>query len=165
MAAAIPLIPLLFSAATSIAGGVVANKNANSEANQLDKIGQVEAEDKRREIRRLLASQTVAFAAAGVDVNSGTPLDVLGDSLAEGELAALRARFARHSAANAIKLEGSQAQASGILSGVGTILGGLGGIAGTGAFDNVLSNFQIGRSVNKTSSGMAARGNVFSGGF
>ena len=124
MATAALLTLTAISAATSIAGGAAANRDARAEADQLRRLGKVEAEDQRRETRRLLASQQVAFAASGVDPSVGTPLDVLGATVAEAELAALRIEFGRESEATAIRQRGRRAQTQGITGSLGTILGG-----------------------------------------
>ncbi len=129
--AAAGLILAAMSAATSIAGGIAANSNAKAEAAFLSQVGGIEAADRRRQTRRLIASQQVAFAASGVDPNVGTPLDVLGDTVAESELAALRIQFARESGAASLKLRGKQALTQGITSGLGTILGATAGFANT----------------------------------
>ena len=112
------------SAATSIAGGVVANQNAKAEAKQQRLMGDLAADDTRRAGRRLIAEQQVAYAGAGIDTQVGTPLDVLGDTVSEIELAALRAQFTGESQAGALERQGQQARTVGITTGVGTILGG-----------------------------------------
>ncbi len=107
-----------------IVGGFAANESARLEAEFLRNIGRIEAADKRRDTRRLLASQTVAFAASGVDPGQGTPLDVLGDTVAESELAALRIQFRRDFEAQSIKRQGQQAFTQGIIGGSSkTLLG------------------------------------------
>lgn len=121
-AAAIALT--LISAATSIAGGVAAQKSAQAEAKQLRAVGEIEAEDRRRQTRRLLASQQVAFAGSGVVATTGTPLDVLGDTAAEEELAALRIQFGRENESAALRRRGDLAEIQGLTSGLGTVLGG-----------------------------------------
>ncbi len=125
MATAALLTLTAISAATSIAGGAAASRDANAEADQLRRLGKIEAEDKRRETRRLLASQQVAFAASGVDPSVGTPLDVLGATVAEAELAALRIEFGRESEATSIRSRGRRALTQGITGSLGTILGGV----------------------------------------
>ncbi len=124
-------LPLL-TAGLSIVGGISAKRNAEAEAKTRRELGRVEAEDRRRQTRRLLASQKVAFAKAGVTTNVGTPLDILGDTVAEEELAALRIRFGRQSQSDALKRQGEQALIQGIAGGIGTILGGVGGGGGGG---------------------------------
>ena len=120
----VPLVLAAASAATSVIGGVQVNKDAKADSKQLKRIGEIEADDFRRETARLLASQQVAFAAAGVDASLGTPLDVLGDAVAERELQALRIRYGRRSQAGAIKRQGKLARIQGGTQGLGTILGG-----------------------------------------
>jgi hypothetical protein len=112
------------SAVGSIVGGVIANRDAKSGANNIKRVGEAEAEDRRRQSRRLLASQHAAFAKAGIAAGTGTALDVLGDTVAEGELDALRVRFARDTQAERLKTEGQAALVSGVASGVGSILAG-----------------------------------------
>ena len=131
MAGAAPLIMFGLSAASSIQGGIQAGNNADAQGVFLRRVGQIEAEDQRRETRRLIASQQVAFAASGVDTSVGSPLDVLGDTVAEAELAALRIQFAREQGALSIESRGDAARASGITTGVGTVLGGVGSFVNT----------------------------------
>ncbi len=125
MATAALLTLTAISAATSIAGGVAANRDAKAEADQFSLLGRIEAKDKRRESRRLFAAQQVKFAGSGVDPSVGTPLDVLADTVAEAELAALRIQFGRESEAAAIRSRGRRAQTQGITGALGTILGGV----------------------------------------
>ena len=113
----------LVTAGLSIAGGVIGKQNADADAAVLRSLGKAEAGDRRRQTRRLLASQKVAFAKAGVATNVGTPLDVMGDTVAEEELAALRIRFGRKSESNSLKRAGDLALFQGIASGAGTVLG------------------------------------------
>ena len=135
-------ISVAASAATAVAGGVAqvaagkaANQDAKAEARMLREIGEIEAADKRRETRRLIAAQQVAFAGAGVDTQVGTPLDVLGDTVAEAELEALRIQFGRGLEADAIRRRGKQAKAQAIAGSIGSFGQGLGTILGaTGDF-------------------------------
>lgn len=56
-----------------------------------------DAEERHREnVRRLMGSQRAAWAASGVDVNSGNAVDVVADTASMGELDAL---MIRHNAA------------------------------------------------------------------
>lgn len=107
----------------SIVGGVLANRDAKANAKNVRRIGAAEEEDKRRANRRIIASQQVAFAKAGIATGTGTALDVLGDTVAEAELAALRVRFGRKAEADALKDQGRAALTAGIIEGTGTILG------------------------------------------
>lgn len=54
--------------------------------------GEIDAEDQRRENRRMLSSIRTAYGASGLQM-AGSPLDVLEDSAAEGELDAQRKQF------------------------------------------------------------------------
>lgn len=123
---AVSVALLAISAATTVTGAVVAERNAKAEAKQLKLIGKAEQEDRRRKTRRLIAAQQVAFARAGVATTLGTPLDVLGDTVAEEELAALRIRFGRKLESSALKRRGNQVLIQGVSRGLGTILGGVG---------------------------------------
>ena len=127
------------SAATSIAGGIAADRAAKSEAKFRKRLGAVEAEDRRRQTRRLIASQEVAFAKAGIDPGSGSPMDVLADTIAEEELQALRLKFSRDSQAESIRFQGKLALDSGISSGLGTVLG------ATNNFSTQIDSFFAGR--------------------
>ena len=125
MATAAILSLLAVSTATSIAGGVIAKRNADSEAKTLKKVGQLELDDRRREMRRLLAAQTVAFAKGGVSPGSGSPLDVLGDTVAEADLSALRVRYSRQAQAKSVTQQGDLA----LLGGIGSAFGNLTSVA------------------------------------
>ncbi len=124
MATAAIITGLALSSGLSIASGISAKRNADAQAKQMRRAGEVEADDRRREAKRLLAAQQVAFAAGGVSVNTGTPLDVLGDTFAELELGALRAQFLRESDSDLLKKRGAEAKLQGFANAGGTILGG-----------------------------------------
>ena len=109
---------------TQILGGVAADRQAQDNADILEKLGIVAQQDTMRETRRLIGSQRAAAAASGGDPNSGSNLDIQLESSAEGTLEALRARFGFKARAVAAENEGKAAFVSGITSGVGTILGG-----------------------------------------
>lgn len=111
------------SAASSIAGGVSAQQAGQAEAKRLREAGQIEAADRRRQTSRLLARQTVAFAASGIDVGTGTPLQVLADTVAEEELAALRIEAGRTAQAESAEFRGDQALIQGVTGGITTVLG------------------------------------------
>jgi len=113
------------SAATPMQGGISAQMDAAEQAKLLSVIGEIEASDRRRAGRKLIAEQQVAFAGSGVDIQTGSPLDVLGDTVAEIELDALRAKFARQTQGFATAQRGQQAQTQGASAGLGTILGGV----------------------------------------
>ncbi len=115
-----------------IAGGIMANAQAKSDANSTKRLGKAEEEDLNRSNRRILGAQRVAFARAGVATGTGSALDVLGDSVAEARLQELRVRFRRDTEAAVLKRKGQEAMIQGISSGVGSILSGVAsaGLAG-----------------------------------
>jgi hypothetical protein len=109
---------------TQVLGGVAANRQAKENADILEDLGIVAAEDTRREVRSLIGSQRAAVAASGGDPNVGSALDLTAESASEGELAALRAQFGFDARAAVAENEGRAALVSGITGGIGTILGG-----------------------------------------
>jgi len=117
---------LAAQAALTVASGLSAKQSADKQARQLKKVGELEAEDQRRANRRVLGAQQAAFGASGVSATAGSPLDVLADSVAEGELAALRRKFGRDSEAAALRAQGNQELTASILDAGVTVLGGLG---------------------------------------
>jgi len=106
----------------AIIGGIAAKRDAKLAAAFKRRLATVEARDSRRNVRRLLASQEVAFATTGADPGTGTPLAVLGDTVAEAELAILRAKFAREAEAMSMERRGEEAQTQGIISGISSIV-------------------------------------------
>ena len=88
------------------------------------------AEDRRRQqTRQMLATQRTAFAANNVDMSTGTPMEILGDTAAIGEQDALtiRANAARQAwglevEANNSMNQGRMARAAGSNAATGTYL-------------------------------------------
>ena len=117
-----------------IAGGVAAQEQGVVDGAFRRQLGAIEASDHRRETRRLLARQQVAFAAAGVDPTLGTPLDVLADSVRERELAALRIRFARETEAKQLISRGKQAFVEGAVGGTASLAS---SVASFGVFEGL----------------------------
>lgn len=58
-------------------------------ANEAIDTGNSNAAQSRQQARKALASQTAALASNGVDISSGTSLNLLGDTAAAGEMDAL----------------------------------------------------------------------------
>jgi len=139
---AVSLALAAVSSATSIAGGVAAQRAAKAEARFRNRLGMAEAEDQRRRNRRLFAAQKAAYAKAGIDPNSGSPLDVLSDSVQEAELQALRLRFSRQSQAESIRFQGKLARDTSIIRGASTLLGGVNDSFGT-EITNALKNIGV----------------------
>ena len=102
--------------------GVVAQAQAkNQAAQELDKY------------KRIAGAQRAAYGASGVDVNVGSPLDVLADTDAEGKMSAMQILYSgelqewnsRQGARMA--LLNAQGQATGSL--LGGLVGGLGALS------------------------------------
>lgn len=75
----------------------------------------IDAEDKRRDNRRVQASIRASYGASGVSF-AGSPLDVLEDSAIENELDAQRIEFEGRSRARDAALQGQGASESAALS-------------------------------------------------
>jgi len=102
--------------------------------------GEDEEQRKRAEVQKLLGQQKVAYAASGVDLSFGSPLDTIVDTAVMGELDALTIRSNSYreaydrrvdatnqrSGAEMSRMEGDAAKKGGYLSAVGTVLGGVG---------------------------------------
>lgn len=125
----------------------VARNNAQTaEANQHDAMRRAQGEIDKVRLKQgqLAGKQTVAMAANGVDLASGSPLDILGDTAMMGEMDALTAknnsdREARNfevqknnflDEANLHSMKASSARSAGTLAAVGTALTGLGSVSG-----------------------------------
>ena len=102
--------------------------------------GQIEEQRNRAQTRQLQGRQTAALAASGVDVASGSALDVISDTAAVGEIDALTIRdnaareaWQRRMQAQEFTQQGAlfsaEAAATSSLAPVGTLLTGIGGIA------------------------------------
>lgn len=114
-------------------------RTANQDRINAVKTAQIEAEDKRRENRRTLASINAAYGATGLEM-SGTPLDVLQDSAIELALDERRVEsegYARNREGgikmqafreDAVlrRMEAKSARAGGIISAFGYLIGGAG---------------------------------------
>ena len=120
---------------------------------------QNKAAQERDKYRRLASQQRAAYGSSGVDVNSGSPLDVLAATDAEGEVSAMQLLYsgelenwsARQRAA-AVK---NQAQGSA----TGSILGGMGGALGMGIANAGVFKGLLGSGAN---TGLASAGkNLF----
>jgi hypothetical protein len=73
----------------------VAEQNAKLDRvrqDQAREAGNIQEEQQRARVRQVLASQRAAFAAQGVDIGTGTPLDVLGETAGMGYADALTMR-------------------------------------------------------------------------
>lgn len=100
--------------------------------------GQEEEQRVRQDAHQLKGKQTVGFAAAGLDLSFGSPLDVLVDTQIGMELDSMRARrnaaleaedfdrqaWSYRAQAGLDRAEASSARTGGMIGAVGTVLGG-----------------------------------------
>lgn len=111
------------STATAVVGGAVAydaSKKAESYQNQVAKqnmkvaeaqavdaarLGQLEESERRLQARMQIASQTVGFAAQNVE-QTGTALDILGDTAMFGEIDMQRIRYGAERKAWGYRMQG-----------------------------------------------------------
>lgn len=115
-----------YSAAVARNNAMVAQQQAEFDAQQI-----------RDKNRRLVSAQRAAFAASGVDPNSGTPQDVMNDSSIQGEMEALAAIYTGRTSANAhtaqARLDDSRAgyaQSAGMVGVGSSLLTGASGVVG-----------------------------------
>lgn len=74
----------------------VAKQNAtleNQRAEQAQLRGSIEEENHRAKVRQMIGAQRAGLAANGLDLSSGTALDLVSDTAAFGEEDALMLRF------------------------------------------------------------------------
>lgn len=71
-----------FNAQVSRNNAIIAERNAKAAKER----GDAEADAKRRQIASVKGQQRAAFAASGVAIDEGTPLDILADTAELGEL-------------------------------------------------------------------------------
>jgi hypothetical protein len=110
----------------------VADNNAVAESERAGyEAGMIEDEK-----RRVLAAQRAAGASAGVEIKSGTPLAVMGDSAKAGELDVLARLYGGQAAAtayrndaNRFRAEGKAAMQAGKINAVSSVIGGFGQLA------------------------------------
>ena len=67
---------------------------AASSASMIHAAGLQEAEEVRRQGRRIGGQQAVGYGKAGVRLDKGTPVQVMAETAARAELAAMRTQFA-----------------------------------------------------------------------
>lgn len=123
----------------------VADYNARVAENEAQEVrgAGVEAENvKRLRTAELLSKQRAQIGASGVELNSGSALQLQEDTVALGEADALRIRSNFESRATSLETgaeltrsQGAFAQSAGEKGAVGTILGGTGKFLDTGVAD------------------------------
>ena len=161
MGAALPIISIVATGLGTAVSALGAARHASAQRNQAqyqarvaennaitanrlaeDSIqrGRIEEQRNRQQTRQLQGRQTAALAASGVDVQSGSALDVISDTAALGEIDALTIRdnasreaWQRRVQAQEFTQQGAlfsaEAASTSSLAPVGTILTGVGGIA------------------------------------
>ena len=122
------------SAASQVLGGISAYGDSRAQASAAETNTELAAEQagnqasqERDKYRRFASSQKATLGASGVDVNVGSPIDVLADTDAEGEVSAMQLLYGGQlEAANwrqraqSLKSQGRGSLIGGILGGVGT---------------------------------------------
>lgn len=116
---------------------------ANAMAQDAIKRGEVAREEKALETKQLLARQRTAFASNGLDVSSGSPVDISGDTAvagkhdeltikanAEREALGYRLQASNFEAqAGLTSAQGKAARSAGYSAAFGTLLSGAGSVA------------------------------------
>lgn len=134
---AIAVISAATTAYTQIEAGESARRVGNynkavADNNALDAAqrGAVEASEHREKVRRMIATQNVAYSAAGVDASTGTAAAIQEDTAGFGELDALRIlNNAQRGAAGARSQgdleawKGNSASRTGGINAAGSVLG------------------------------------------
>ena len=112
------------SALASGAQGVTGYVTGQANARNLRAEGKFAEQEAMREAVQLIGAQTVAYAAGGVEVDSGTPLDVMADTAHREALRAARARASFQNEANNQELAGLAEFTKGLGTGTDTLLSG-----------------------------------------
>ena len=122
---------------STISGLRGAAKTAKLNAREFDRIGPIEAEERRRAGYALIGAQRTTFAASGRRFDSGTPLELMAQTAEDEELAAAKVHYEFKLAASqqrqlrkALKrqITGNLIKGiSGAIGGAGAMGGGFGG--------------------------------------
>lgn len=106
----------------------VAQNNATAERQR----AAYEAGMTRDRVRRVMGAQKAAFASSGLDIQSGTPLAVFGDTAKQGELDVLARLYGGEAAATAyqndaarMRAEGKAQQKAGYIGAASSLIGGI----------------------------------------
>lgn len=109
-----------------------------SQADAQDAINRnrIKEQEQRMKTSQLVGRQKAVMGANGLDLTTGSPLDIIGDTAALGEMDALtihnngeRERDFHLSRANQAKMQGQVARDTGMFQMAGTALGGIGSVA------------------------------------
>ena len=136
----------------------VAERNAtiaDQQAEQAKQIGNIDEERQLRRVRAALGSQRAALAANGIDVNSGTALDLQAETAGFGAADALNLRSNALREAWGFNVEatnqrnsGRAARAQGRNAAIGTMLTTASSVAGQGFSSGVFRSGGSGSRVN-----------------
>lgn len=133
-------------------------KIADAQARDTMLAGQIEEDRRRQQTRALLGSQRAAFAANNVDMSTGTPMELLGDTAAIGEEDAMtiRANAARQAwgyqvDANNSRNQGRMAQAAASNNATGTYLTSASSLLSQGS--NIYGNYKKSTAPKYTTTG------------
>lgn len=116
-----------------ILGGITAYEQSKAMAAVYKQNAAIAAQQARNEAaqekdryRRLAAAQRASYGASGLDVNTGSPLDVLADTDAEGAVSVMQLLYGGQLDAANWRTRANQALSSGRYSLSGGLLGGTG---------------------------------------
>lgn len=144
VAAVIPMVLMAVGTAVSAYGQIQAGNAAEQAAAYNASIAQQQAAeasqaakskafDLSTQRRTMIGRQVAAFGASGVDVNSGTPLDVMSHTATQYEMdiqnagiAADQATQSGYEQAQLDLMQGKQAQTAGWINAGASVFGGLG---------------------------------------
>ncbi|WP_445505061.1 virion core protein, T7 gp14 family [Microvirga sp. G4-2] len=128
-----------YQAAVNENNAILAQRNADDAR----KRGEVAEEEHRRKVAQLQGRQSAVMAANGLDLTSGSPLDILADTAQMGELDALTIRNNAEREAKGHQAQGmnfraeaelnrasaKSAKTAGMIGAVGSVVSGIGGVA------------------------------------
>jgi len=116
--------------------GQMNESSLNRQADARIEAGKIEEQTQRTKTSQIKGQQKTSFAASGVDISSGSPVDILSDTAAIGELDALTIRSNAETDAYNLRmqgvsagLQGKLAKRQGIGGAVGSVLTTSGSIA------------------------------------
>ena len=128
-AGSISAIASLAESASTVGGGIMAQRQASKNARRLNKQGQQAEKRGIREAAKFKGAARARFAKAGVDPDKGIPLDVALESEEQALLQGRRDRLAFDTEADIQNQAGTVALIQGILGGTSTLLGAVRGNA------------------------------------
>ena len=106
--------------------GKKAEDAALEEAHRAKFSGIINAGLIRREFQLIASAQRTAIAANGIDSTTGSSIDVIADTIREGEIEAMLVKFGFESRARAFRAAGEAARSVGAARGISSILSGFG---------------------------------------